>query len=71
MWITAAGAMAFLALVICIPFLGRLFHFDRLHAGDLLLCMAAGAFGIAWFEVYKLFARKRVCESAVNASERR
>ncbi|HOA05498.1 MAG TPA: cation-translocating P-type ATPase [Candidatus Fermentibacter daniensis] len=71
MWITAAGAMAFLALVIYIPFLGRLFHFDRLHAGDLLLCMAAGAFGIAWFEVYKLFARKRVCESAVNASERR
>lgn len=71
MWMVSSGAMAFLAMVIYIPFLGRLFHFDRLHAVDVVLCLAAGILGIVWFEAYKAISGRRAAESSVDGRERR
>ncbi|HUS46479.1 MAG TPA: cation-translocating P-type ATPase [Phycisphaerae bacterium] len=57
------GALAFLALVLYVPVLRRLFHFDRLHVRDLAICLAVGATGVLWFELLKLInavrARRR------------
>ena len=48
-------------LIYGVPFLRELFHFSRLHAGDLLLCLGAGVASIGWFEVLKIaMARRRV-----------
>jgi Ca2+-transporting ATPase len=41
-------------MVLTIPFLRGLFQFDRLHALDLMLCLAVGAVSILWFEALKL-----------------
>ena len=71
MWLVASGALAFLAMVIYIPFLGRLFHFDRLHAVDVVLCLAAGTLGIVWFEAYKAISGRRAAEPSVDCRERR
>lgn len=71
MWIVASGALAFLAMVIYIPFLGRLFHFDRLHAVDVALCLAAGTLGIVWFEAYKAISGRRAPEPSIDGRERR
>ena len=51
-WVIS-GALAMLVLVIYTPFLRDLFHFHVLHAGDILLCLAAGMASIAWFELLK------------------
>lgn len=41
------------------PYLRGLFKFSALQANDLLLCFAAAAAGLLWFEIYKLL-RPRV-----------
>ncbi len=51
-WIVG-GALVSLAAVLYVPALRELFRFGVLHPGDLLLCFAAGAFGVAWFEWLK------------------
>ena len=48
------GAVAFLGLVLYLPFLRNLFHFNSLHPDDLLLCLFAGVFSILWFEGLKV-----------------
>ncbi len=53
------GALIFLALVVYVPGLQRLFHFAPMHLVDLAIAFVAGLFSIAWFEVMKLFARRR------------
>ncbi|HLG34312.1 MAG TPA: cation-translocating P-type ATPase [Bacteroidia bacterium] len=52
------GALAFLFAVLYIPFLRKLFHFEALHAADLLICLAAGTVSILWFEFMKIMRRK-------------
>jgi Ca2+-transporting ATPase len=52
-WWSAGGAVGFLALVLYVPFLRDLFRFDALHAIDLVICLAAGAASVIWFEAFK------------------
>jgi P-type Ca2+ transporter type 2C len=59
LWWVIGGALAFLGLVLYVPFLQNLFHFALLHALDLLICLAAGFVSIAWFEVLKAMNGKR------------
>jgi Ca2+-transporting ATPase len=59
-WILG-GAAVLLALLLAVPGVRRLFGFSALHANDVLLCLAAGALGIVWFEGFKaLRAGKRL-----------
>ena len=53
------GACAFLALVLLVPVVQRLFHFAPLHVTDLLLSLGAGLICVLWFELIKLAKRKR------------
>jgi Ca2+-transporting ATPase len=55
------GAAVLLALLLAVPGVRRLFGFSTLHANDVVLCLAAGALGIVWFEGFKaLRAGKRL-----------
>jgi len=53
LWWVIGGALAFLGLVLYVPFLQKLFYFDRLDALDVVICLTAGIVSIAWFEVLK------------------
>jgi Ca2+-transporting ATPase len=59
LWWVTGGAIAFLTLVLSVPFLRGLFHFARLHTVDLALCFAAGVVSILWFEGLKAYRRGR------------
>jgi len=59
LWWVLGGASAFLGLVLYVPFLRGVFKFAALHPPDLAICLAAGAFSIAWFEALKLLNRRR------------
>ena len=59
LWWVFGGALAFLGLVLYVPFLRRLFHFATLHPVDLAICLAAGVTGVVWFEVLKFASRRR------------
>ncbi len=52
------GALVFLALVIFVPFLQRIFHFAPMHAIDFCLALIAGIVSIIWFEILKIFTQK-------------
>ena len=52
------GACAFLALVLVVPVVQRLFHFAPLHAMDVLLSLSAGVACVLWFELVKLAKRR-------------
>ena len=58
-WWVMGGTLVFLGLVLYVPFLRTLFHFSILHADDLVLCLAAGVFSVAWFEGLKWLQRRR------------
>jgi len=45
--------------VLYIPGLRTLFGFGILHLNDLLICIAAGFFSIAWFEIAKVMMKKK------------
>ncbi|MEO6603742.1 MAG: cation-translocating P-type ATPase [Polyangiaceae bacterium] len=53
LWAVTVGALLFLALVLYVPFLARLFRFAALGPLDLVLCFAGGALSVAWFEIVK------------------
>ncbi len=59
LWWVMGGAVVFLGVVLNIPALCALFRFSPLHAVDLLICSAAGLFSILWFELFKIFNRRR------------
>ncbi len=58
-WFVLAGALFFLTLVVRVSFLRDLFKFSTLHIPDLLLCIAAGAVSVLWFEGFKIINRKK------------
>jgi Ca2+-transporting ATPase len=64
LWWVSCGAIGFLALTLYTPFLRDMFHFSRMHADDLLTCLAAGIFSILWFEGFKLIYGRRKARSA-------
>ncbi|MGA2172221.1 MAG: cation-translocating P-type ATPase [Sedimentisphaerales bacterium] len=60
-WVIA-GAALFLGLVVYVPVLQKLFHFEIMHVGDLLIALLAGVLSVIWFEVVKMFTRKNNAE---------
>jgi len=58
-WVVAGGATAGLLLALYVPALQDLFHFAPPTPWQLGASLAAAAFGIAWFEVFKLVQRGR------------
>lgn len=54
-WWVTGGTLAFLAMVLYVPSLSRLFQFAPLHAPDLVLCLVAGVVTTVWFELVKVF----------------
>jgi Ca2+-transporting ATPase len=63
LWAVTGGAIVFLAMVLYVPALARLFRFGALGALDLALCLGAGALSIAWFEAAKFFGWSRALVS--------
>jgi P-type Ca2+ transporter type 2C len=59
LWWVVCGAIVFLGLIINVPFLQNLFHFDGLHLRDWILCISAGIAGILWFEILKVIMARR------------
>jgi Ca2+-transporting ATPase len=49
------GATFFLILILNVPFLLKLFQFERISFYEALVCVAAGFSSIIWFELYKVF----------------
>ena len=54
LWWVVGGAIAAMTLLLNVPFLRELFHFNSLHLADILLSIAAGIASILWFELLKL-----------------
>jgi Ca2+-transporting ATPase len=59
LWWVVGGTIFFIALVLYVPFLRRLFHFSVLHPSDIAICLTGGLVSILWFEGLKFFKRKR------------
>jgi P-type Ca2+ transporter type 2C len=53
LWWVVAGAATMLTIVLNVPFVRELFHFNQLHAVDIALCVAGGIVSILWFEALK------------------
>jgi Ca2+-transporting ATPase len=50
-----SGAIIFMAIVLYVPAVRAIFRFSYLHPLDILICIAAGAVSILWFEIFKFF----------------
>ena len=55
----AGFAVLFLATVLLVPSLRTIFHFTTLHPWDLIVTVGAGICTVVWFELMKLFMKKR------------
>ncbi len=58
LWWVVGGTIAFLGLVICVPFSRELFRFSALHLSDWAVCFFAALCSILWFEVLKAWKEK-------------
>ncbi|MFA6169751.1 MAG: cation-translocating P-type ATPase [Candidatus Margulisiibacteriota bacterium] len=58
LWWVIAGTLVALFLVLYLPFLRELFHFEVLHLNDLVISFLGGAASLMWFEVLKMLNRK-------------
>ncbi len=58
-WVVG-GAIFFLALVLNIPFLTKIFLFQKVDLLEISICVAAGLLSITGFEIYKLTAHKEI-----------
>jgi Ca2+-transporting ATPase len=59
LWWVMNGAVAFLLLVLYVPFLRSLFRIAILHVDDVALAMVAGVASVAWLQLVKLLAARR------------
>ncbi len=59
LWWVVGGALAFLALVIYVPFIRELFGFAYLHFIDIAICFMAGIASIIWFEGLKVINKSK------------
>ena len=55
-WWVIGGAIGFLAIVLLVPAIERLFHFAPLHGLDFALSLVGGAACLVWFDLLKLTA---------------
>ena len=53
LWWVLGGSLVFLGVALYVPVLRELFQFATLHLADVILCLAAGAVSIVWFEALK------------------
>jgi len=60
LWWILGGTVAFLFLVLYVPFLRNLFKFSPLHAHDLFICLSAGIVSVLWFELLKMFRKRQL-----------
>jgi len=56
------GAVAFLGLVIYVPFLQKMFHFAPMHSLDIIIAAVTGMLSVAWFEIVKIISVKKHVE---------
>lgn len=56
-WV-ASGGVLFLGLVIYIPFLRKLFHFEFMHTNDIIVSLFAGVLSVIWFELLKIISNR-------------
>jgi Ca2+-transporting ATPase len=59
LWWVTGGAVMFLGLVLNIPLLRGVFRFSTIHPLDVVIAVSAGILSIVWFELFKLFSRKK------------
>jgi Ca2+-transporting ATPase len=59
LWLVFGGTLVFLGLVLYVPALQKVFHFKPLSATEIAVGFAAAVLSIAWFEVLKLFNKRR------------
>jgi P-type Ca2+ transporter type 2C len=59
LWWVIGGGLAFLTLVLYVPFLRQLFSFSFLHPIDLAICLGGAAISLLWFELLKQTAKTR------------
>jgi Ca2+-transporting ATPase len=57
LWVVTGVTLGFLALVLYLPGMARLFFFEHLPLPDLLTALALGGFSVFWFEGIKLSRR--------------
>jgi P-type Ca2+ transporter type 2C len=68
LWWVIGGGLAFLAIVLYVPFLRQLFSFSFLHPIDLAICLGGGAIALLWFEQLKFLNRpQRVIKSKLRS----
>jgi Ca2+-transporting ATPase len=54
LWSVVGGTLAFLGLILYIPWLRNLFQFGPVDFAEFLIAMIAGMASVAWLELYKL-----------------
>lgn len=59
LWWVTGGTVVFLGLVLTIPFLREIFRFSVIHPVDVVICVSAGILSVVWFELFKMFTRKK------------
>ena len=60
LWWVIGGGLAFLAVVLYVPFLRQLFSFSFLHPIDLGICLGGGVISLLWFESLKFLNKSTV-----------
>ena len=60
LWLVSGGALAFLVLVLTIPFLRDLFKFAPIHPADMAVCAGVGLLSILISESVKLPSVQRL-----------
>ena len=57
LWWVTAGTITALAVVLYLPFLRQLFHFEFMHGDDILIALAGGVVCLLWFEGIKMLRK--------------
>ncbi|HYM74360.1 MAG TPA: cation-translocating P-type ATPase [Candidatus Dormibacteraeota bacterium] len=60
LWWVVLGTVAFLGVVMFVPFSRDLFRFAVLHPNDFAICLGAAVCSILWFEIYKAWKGRKV-----------
>jgi Ca2+-transporting ATPase len=58
LWSVIAGTLVALLLVIYLPFLRGLFHFEMIHQADIAISLLGGIASLVWFEGLKMISRE-------------
>jgi Ca2+-transporting ATPase len=57
LWWVVGGTLAFLGLVLFVPYSRTLLRFSVLHLHDFAICLGAAICSVLWFEIFKLLRR--------------